>query len=82
MTYAAFLQRLAETPRDWWFLGGEMIRRGESVGECPLRAAYSGEGLSVPLLQDIMNAADDTIGHVPSIRADLLRACGLATETE
>lgn len=80
MTVMEFLARLAATPRDWRLIvdvDGRRIRSATLY--CPVAAAGSspltGPG-AVPF-ETVMRAADDLVGHDPTIRAALLAACGL-----
>lgn len=81
MTYAEFLQRLAETPRDWYVNSSGEIRRVGS--QCPISAlcgwsaalfdrAAEKLGLSLDYADAIMRAADDR--HVVAIDGDTLDA--------
>lgn len=89
MTYAEFLQRLAETPRDWRVNDEGMIRRNND-SECPIsslcgavdlafRQVSQRLGIGISLSYRIAEAADfvDPKGEALKVRADLLKACGL-----
>lgn len=91
---AQFYALLAATPRDWYVssLSGA-IRRRQTLKQCqcPISSIYNRPsiyahtvsvqiGLSVANANDIMAAADDIIGSDLSIRAELLRACGLTSQ--
>jgi hypothetical protein len=90
MTYDQFLSRLRETPRDWTLTHQGEIRRRDSAkggGEvCPVCALHPDYMLGYSCAaEDIglcwrdassIAAAADNYGD-PSIRRDLLLACGL-----
>lgn len=90
----AFYGLLAATPRDWYVgrLSGAIRRRSTlKQCECPISSIYRRPtmyahtvsvqiGLSLADTNDIMAAADDIIGSDLSIRAELLRACGLDSQ--
>ncbi len=87
MTYREFLDRLAQTPRDWTLDTYNRLRRDEDT-RCPLTAitcanlfwvdAADALGLSRTIADQICAAADNsTLTPFPAVRADLLRACGV-----
>ena len=93
MTYKEFLQELRKTPRDWKLFPRTCIRRGGYGTQCPITSLLgksSGHWNEVAAACDInqamtvkiLNAADNTEGHDPRIRRDLLKACGLFTKRE
>ena len=77
-----FLDRLYDTPRDWWRMGpfGILRRAGGCSHQCPLDA--TGNPLVLHkgdlVVRAIIHAADNAPGHDPKIRAALLHACGLS----
>jgi hypothetical protein len=93
MNYLQFLQKLSETPRDWYFDVQGRIRRfqaGAGDGcQCPISALTLKTdqhqvmnevlrlGLDRELGHQITEAADEFYGFDPKIRADLVDACGL-----
>lgn len=99
MNYPEFLEKLKQTPRDW-FLMCSAIRRQHYDGDCAIRqcpisslsvtwpkafnffSAATELGIERELANDIVYAADhvhiDLSEKSSEIRADLLKACGLA----
>lgn len=82
ITYKGFLGRLSRTPRNWVLMEKGEIRFGAGVNcpttylnrKRPIINAATTEDFNTP---DIWAAADNESGHNPSIRKDLLKACGL-----
>jgi hypothetical protein len=90
MELSEFLEKLAQTPRDW-FIGADGELKRPNTMECPI-TAVDGRGLSAsmfptsaarlcidaPLRFQIVDAADNG-GKLfdRSIRNQLLKACGL-----
>jgi hypothetical protein len=81
MTYETFLEKLAATPRTWYFAHNGRIRQKD--GYCPIAEANVLKSqISNDLYFKILNSADNEGKYFDSqIRADLLKACGLS-ETE
>ena len=90
MDYAEFLTKLEQTPRKWTLQSDGEIRcdyKGRDT--CPLSrvdqrpgclVATPARSLKLPLedANEIASSADNDEGCLMSIRADLLRACGLS----
>lgn len=85
MTLSTFLRRLRQTPRTWTLTWVGNIRNGR---HCPLSYVARSKPCAVQpsrlnmdlnLALDIADAADGTEG---SVRAQLLRACGLTERDE
>jgi hypothetical protein len=86
MTYAEFLEKLRETPRDWTIREWGNIRRG--IGghpQCPISAlcdldagsvSAAARGLNLGKWRHIAMAADNNTDC--QMRRDLLEACGLS----
>ncbi len=93
MNYSQFIQKLKETPRDWYFDVQGRIRRfqaGAGDGcQCPITSLTLQAdqhqvmnealklGLGMELRHKIAEAADEFYGFDEKIRADLVDACGL-----
>lgn len=90
MTLEQFLERLRETPRDWFLLNGTRLRRegtiqGETLYCCPLREVFQAMEYITPAenafgnkeLPDRIMEAADSIRREPTLRQQLLEACGL-----
>ena len=83
MTLQQFLDKLAETPRDWQLRGGNGIRDSEL--SCPLQVVFGKQtgyareardaGLSDDEVANIISASDN-VGDL-HYRPRLLKACGL-----
>lgn len=90
---AQFYTLLAATPRDWYATPGGFIRRLSAAGQCecpvssihdrPFQYVHSVSkeiGLSIHDVARIVDAADLNEPFDRSIRAELLRACGLTSQ--
>lgn len=93
MSYDEFLERLRNTPRTWrLYQAGQLRIDTPWLTSCPITATAHQPalynvadlhscakrlGLSHELMLAITRAGDNTPGHDPAIRRDLLRACGL-----
>lgn len=92
MTIDEFLDKLSETPRDWYIRRGLIRRRGDD--QCPITALCDKDvtlsrepytecghqlGLSDKDLKEIIKAADSTrlLPYDHDLRMRLLKACGL-----
>lgn len=72
---------LRETPRDWYLTSTKQIVRDSGNGDwvCPYLALRGGSGVvGMDLARTIWLAADNAKDHDPTLRAELLEACGLA----
>lgn len=87
MTYEEFLQKLRETPRDWYLREADKAIRHRSEAEpkgvpCPaVRIANSTSAKwpteHVRWVNWVIEAADKRGAFRPDVRAALLEACGL-----
>lgn len=79
-TYEQFLEKLRQTPRDWYVTASGCIRLRQSrpgIKLCPVEAVY-GTFPSPEQHYEVVPAADFSMRHDPRVRADLLAACGLS----
>ena len=97
MTYTEFLAALERTPREWYLdVGSEIRAKIDGARCCPISAVTGGSisdyanpvcaalhtlEMDAKTAWEIVNAADcKTFGN-PRVRQDLLKACGLLSES-
>jgi hypothetical protein len=97
MTYTEFLAALERTPREWYLdVGNEIRAKIDGARCCPISAVTGGprsdyaNPVSAALYTlemdpktawEIVNAADRKTSGNPRVRRDLLKACGLLSES-